>query len=378
MAMSSRIMITTKLRYSIYVGAALSVAFPVNTLAVTLQQSLTLPLSIEYETNPRLSSNNKQSVRRTTLIPAYSLMATQGNEQFSVNLGLNVERSSNQSASADREDPDLNLGWTHSYETGSYGLTASFSEQSTRTSEFDDTGLVANDNTRQTHAIGGNWSAALSDRYTLTFNGNVTKVEFDSATGSLNDFDNKSFDAQLGYSVNEQIESYVRAAFSRFEPTTGNKSNTRSIVLGAAWEMSEQFSLNGNLGINKTSGVNSSSGWQAMFDANYMTARTQTQVGLSRSRSPSSAGIVNESNQLSAGWTYDLSEKENIGLSFNYQENLSSNKSKTMRLSADYTRAFAPEWDFRLSAEHRNRDDAASDVSSNRLSATIIYKLPDF
>lgn len=371
-------MITTKLRYSIYVGAALSVAFPVNTLAVTLQQSLTLPLSIEYETNPRLSSNNKQSVRRTTLIPAYSLMATQGNEQFSVNLGLNVERSSNQSASADREDPDLNLGWTHSYETGSYGLTASFSEQSTRTSEFDDTGLVANDNTRQTHAIGGNWSAALSDRYTLTFNGNVTKVEFDSATGSLNDFDNKSFDAQLGYSVNEQIESYVRAAFSRFEPTTGNKSNTRSIVLGAAWEMSEQFSLNGNLGINKTSGVNSSSGWQAMFDANYMTARTQTQVGLSRSRSPSSAGIVNESNQLSAGWTYDLSEKENIGLSFNYQENLSSNKSKTMRLSADYTRAFAPEWDFRLSAEHRNRDDAASDVSSNRLSATIIYKLPDF
>jgi len=375
MATSSTIMIKAIMKHTLYIGTSLIVLLPINSFALTLQQSLTLPLSLEYESNPRLSSNNQQSARRTTLIPAYTLMATQGNDQFSIDLGLNIERSSNQSASADREDPSVGLGWSHTYETGQYGLTANFSEQSTRISEFDDTGLSTNDNTRQSSSIGGNWSTALSDRYTFTLNGNVTKAEFDNTTASLNDFKNKNVNAQLGYSVNEQIESYVRVAFSRFEPATGNKSNTRSIVLGADWDMSEQLSVNGNLGINKTG---SDSGWQAMLDANYMTARTQTQFGLSRSRSPSSAGIINESNQLSAAWSYDLSEKESVGVSFNYQENLSANESETMRLSASYTRALAPEWDFSVSAQHRNRNDATSDVSSNTLTATIIYKLSDF
>lgn len=363
------------MKHTLRMGLVIVALLPVNALAVTFQQSLMLPLSIEYETNPRLSASNRESVRRSTLIPAYNLMAIQGNDQFSVNLGLNIERSTNQSASADREDPNLDLGWMHSYDTGSFGITASFSEQSTRTSEFDDTGLVANNNTRQSRSIGGNWSTALSDRYTFTLNGNVTNVEFDNTTADLNDFDNKSLSAQMGYSVNEKIESYVRAALSRFEPVTGNKSNTRSLVLGSSWEVSEQFSINGNLGVNKT---DSESGWQAMLDTNYVTTRTQTQVSLSRSRSPSSAGIVNESNQLSVGWMYDLSDKENIGLNLNYQENLSSNKSETMSLSANYTRALMPEWDFSLSVQHRNRNDEIFDVSSNSLTATIIYNLSDF
>ena len=368
-------MIKAIMKHTLYIGTSLIVLLPVNSFALTFQQSLTLPLSLEYESNPRLSPNNQQSARRTTLIPAYTLMATQGNDEFSIDLGLNIERSSNQSASADREDPSVGLGWSHTYETGQYGLTANFSEQSTRISEFDDTGLSTNDNTRQSSSIGGNWSTALSDRYTFTLDGNITKAEFDSTTASLNDFKNKNVNAQLGYSVNEQIESYVRVAFSRFEPATGNKSNTRSIVLGADWDVSEQLSVNGNLGVNKTG---SDSGWQAMLDANYMTARTQTQFGLSRSRSPSSAGIINESNQLSAAWSYDLSAKENLGVNFNYQENLSANESETMRLSANYTRALAPEWDFRISASHRNRDDSISSASSNSLTATIIYKLSDF
>jgi len=353
-------------------------ALPVNVSALTFQQSLNVPVSVEHESNPQLSPSNEVSVRRFTMNPRYSLMATQGNDQFSVNLAINAERSSNQAVSADREDPNLQFGWNHTYETGSFGATVSFSEQSTRTSEFDDTGLVSNDNTRQTHSIAANWNTALSDRYTLTLNANLTEVEFDSQAGSLNDYENKSINARLAYSVNEQVESYVNATVSRFEPSTNAKTNSRSLVVGVSWAVSEQFSIDGNVGGNKTSGASSASGWQAMFGAQYTTERTKSNASLSRSRSPSGSGVINESNQLSASWSYSLSEKENLGLDFNYRENLSSNPNETMRLSANYTRALAPEWDFRLSAAHRNRDDVTSDASSNSLTATLIYNLPDF
>jgi len=378
MATSSTKVLKVTCAHTLYVGLGFAVLFPANSSAETFQQSLTLPLSIEYETNPRLLTNNEKSVRRTILKPDYSLMLTQGNDQFSADFSLNIERSSNQSASEEREDPNLVLAWTRSYERGEFGITANFSEQSTRISEFDDTGLVSADNTRQTRSIGGHWNTALSERYNFALNADVTKVEFDSQTGSLNDYDNKSINARLGYSVNEQIESYAQISLSRFEPATSSKTNFRSLDLGAAWAISEQFNIDGNIGINKTSGSSSESGWQAMLNAEYMTARTRTNIGLSRSRSPSGAGIINESNQLSAGWTYNLSEKENLGLDFNYRENLTSNQSDTVLLSANYTRALAQDWDFKLSAAHRNRDDENSNVSSNILTATIIYKLPDF
>lgn len=370
------IKVTTK--YPLYLGLGLTTLLPVNAFSLTFQQSFTLPLSLEYETNPRLLASNKQSVRRTSLKPAYSIMAIQENNQYSIDLGANIERSSNQSASEDRDDPNITLGWTHDYETGQFGITADFSKQSTRVSEFDETGLVTTDNTRETRSVGANWTTSLSDRYTLDTNAEVTKVEFDSQTGSLNDFDNKAISSQLNYSLSDTVETYVRVSLSRFEPVSTSSTNFRSVDVGSSWDVSEQLAVDGSIGINKTSGADSASGWQAMFNAEYNTARSISTFGLSRSRSPSGQGVINESNQLSAGWTYNLSDIEDLGLDFNYRENLTSNKNDTVRVIANYTRELSRQWDFTLSAQHRNRDDRFSNVSSNSLSATIVYKLPDF
>ncbi len=373
-------MINVTNKHSLYISFGLGILFllPVDAAAVTFKQSLNLPLALEYETNPRLSSSNKEPARRTTLIPAYTLMATQGNDQFEVKLGLNIERSSNQSASADREDPNVSVDWSHTYETGQFGVTANFSKRSTRFSEFNDTGTVTNNNTRQTRALGGNWTTALSDRYSLSFNADLTKVTFDSLTGGLNDYDNKSINTQLTYSLNEQVDLFSRVSLSRFEPVSNSATNFRSVDVGGAWSLSDNFSIDASVGINETGGSNGESGWQASFDSTYSLERSNLTAGLSRSRAPSGSGVIRESNQLSAGWTYNLSEKENVAVNISYRENLGINKNDTMLFSADYTRALAPEWDVKLSARYRNRDDTINSVSSNIFTATIIYKLPDF
>lgn len=378
MAMSSRKMIKVNLKHGFVITLCAAVLLPTYVLGGTVEYSLTLPMSLEYENNPRLQPSNAQSVRRTRLRPDLMFMFTQNNDAFTVSLGGNIERSSNQSASADRDDQNLELGWTHRYERGEFGLTAALSEQSTRTSEFDETGVVANNNTRRTRSISANWNTALTERYTLTLSADATKVEFDTSAGSLNDYENKAINAQLGYSLSEQVETYGRLSFSRFEPVAMRRTNFRSLDLGATWSVTEQLTLDGNLGINRTSGLNSESGWQAMFDVSYETLRSDYSLSVSRSRSPSGSGIINESNQLTAGWMYRLSDKENIGLDVNYRENLSANKNETSSLSANYTRELAPAWDFRLATQYRNRDDVTSDASSTTVTATVIYKLSDF
>jgi len=379
MATSSTIMRTSIIKHAICMTVVFTAVAPTYAFALNLEQSATLPFGIEYETNPQLVSNNRQSVKRTIFTPSYSLMATQNNDQFFANLKLNIERSSNQTASANREDPNFSTGWTHDYETGQFGIIANFSEQSTRTSEFDDNGLVTNNNnTRKTKSLGGNWSTELSDRYSLSVNLNATDVEFDGVSAGLNDYKNKSLSSQVNYSINEKVNSFARLSLSRFEPVNTSSTNFRSLDIGANWTLSENFTVSASGGVNETGGSNGASGWQADVSSVYTTERTSTTAGLSRSRSPSGEGIIRESNQLKAGWSYLLSEKANIGVNFNYRENLGVDSNDTMRISADYTRALAPEWDFKVSASHRNRDDNISDVSSNTLSATIIYKLPDF
>jgi len=352
---------------------------PANTFAMTFQQSIRLPFSVEYDSNPRLVENNERSVQRFTLAPDYSLMATKGNEQFFANLRLRLEKSSNESVSADREDPAVDLGWTHNYETGQFGITASLAEQSTRTSEFAETGQIDNDNTRQNRSFGINWSSALSARYTLSADAEIRKVTFDREATNQNEFDNEAINAQLGYSVNEQLEAFTRLSFSRFDPSNNNRdTRSKSLVVGATLTVSDTLTLSGNAGINTTSGAERDSGWQAMFSADYTTERTRSNLDISRSRDPSSSGIVRENNQFNVGFTYSLSERKSVGFDLSYRENLDDNDNETMTLSGNYTQQITPEWDFRLVASHRNRDDGSIDATSNSVTATIIYKLSDF
>lgn len=359
-------------------GLILAVCLPATAIAATWEQALSLPVSVEYESNPRLSETDRQSVRRTLLTPDYSLTATDGTDQWFARLRLRIERSSNTAISADREDPSIDLGWNHAHETGQFGLTAHFDKKSTRLSELEDTGQLTNDNTRRSRTLSANWSNALSERYTLNLNASLNKVSFDGAGSGLNDYQDKSISAQLGYSLDAQTDTFARISLSRFEPVSGSSTKIRSLDIGATWALSERINITGSAGVNDSSGATTESGWQARFDMSYLTERSHSNLGLSRTRSPSGAGVVNESNQLQAGWRYALSERDNVGVNFNWRENLSTNTGKTLRLGANYTRQLSPSWDFRVSAQRLKRDDDVSNAFSNTLTATLVYKLTDF
>lgn len=351
--------------------------------SAAVQQSITAPFSIGYESNPQFSSTNEESISRVALTPSYSLSTVEGANQWTANLNLNIIRTSKQSISQDRNDPSVNLGWTHNYEIGQFSVKGLFNTQSTQVSELTDSGLIQGDNTRKNRSVSASWTNNLSERTSLTFGSNTTNVSFTGiATSGLVNYLNESVSSGLSYIISEKLQTSISLSNSKYRTknTSNANSETNSISLGLTWNTAEKLNISASVGTSETKGENSpkNENWQASLTAQYTTLRTNSSVSLSRSQSPSSAGSVNESNQISANWAYALSEKDNLAIGFSSVQNLTINSTKTTQYSATYTRELSVSWDFSLNAEHKARDNKLTNVSSSSIMANIIYKLPDF
>ena len=349
----------------------------------SIEQSLTLPLTFEYESNPQLSVSNEQSIKRVTLTPSYSITSNQETNPWFVNASLRVERSSDEDISQDRDDPSINLGWTHHYETGQFGVTGRLIDESTRISEFSDSGLVRRDNTNKTRALSVNWLNNLSDRTSIALDGTTTLVAFvGPSTTGLVDYRDDSISTTLNYNLSEQLQTFVQVSFSLYQPDVVNSLNTetRSMNLGVDWEVNEKLNMSASIGPNKAIREDQvfRTSWQGSFSMQYATLRTRSNLSLSRDQSPSSTGNLEESNRIATGWSYSLTERDNIAFDLSWRQNLTLIKNETLIFSTNYTRELNLSWDFSLSAEHRVRDDRLTKASSSSIMASIIYKLPEF
>lgn len=354
-------------------------SFSANILAVTMQ-SLTLPLTFTHENNPRYSIINKQPISRITVTPNYSISSNSGANQWFSTASLSLARTSDQTISQDRNDPSLNLGWTHNYDTGEFSATGLLNDQSTQVSELTDSGLISGDNTKKTRAVSINWRNSLTNRTSLTLGQRVTKASFHglTTTGLVN-YQNETSNVKVSHSLNDQTEVFSQLVYSLQKPENSDSSNTKSLNFGLTWTMSEKINTTISVGANEAkSGNSSNQSWQARIGSNYATLRTKTQLSVSRSQSPSSTGSFNESNQLALGWSYSLTERDNIGFDVTWRENLSANNTQIKLFSANYKKELSLSWNFNLSATHNMREDKLTNVSSRSIMASIIYKLPDF
>ena len=185
-------------------------------LAGEWNQSVSLPTTLEYDSNLPLSSTNNQGVSRLIVVPVYSLVGTYGIDEFKVGLGLSVERSSDQRVSIDREDPNLLLGWRRLTETGEFGLTTKYDQVSSREAELQETGGTAADSTRKTWTLGTRWSAAVTELSTLTAYADYKTVSYDA--GSQTNFSNIAAGINWSYAWSERIEPFLGFSVSHYEP----------------------------------------------------------------------------------------------------------------------------------------------------------------
>ena len=344
-------------------------------------QSVSLPTSLEYDSNLPLSATNKKGVSRLIVVPTYDLVGTFGVDEFKAGLGLNIERSSDQITSMNREDPKFLLGWRRLTETGEFGLITRYEEASTRASELLETGLVVNDSTRKTKSLAGNWRTAISELSTLTTDAEYKAVAYDA--GTLTNFNNLSAGITWGYAWSERIEPFVRFAVSHYDPekktATVVASDNYTVTGGVKLKTSEQMEWTVQGGSNTVSAGATNTSWQGSFAMQYLADRYDVAFNMGRSVSASGEGGFVESDLIKGTLGYVINERSRAGVGATWQDNKGAIPNTMQLLDASVSHELSPFWSARLYYQHKLRSqNGQPDASGDLLGLTFVYSHPDF
>jgi hypothetical protein len=358
-------------------------AFTLNAEALVVLQQFSLPLDIEHDSNPTLSENNKQSIWLYSATPTYTISAVENQNRWYGIAGLRLQRSSDKNISIDREDPNLVVGWDRQLERGNFKLVGNYSESSTRTTELRTTGLVNQDVTATTKSITADWSRLLTEKLNFTLGADLQKNSYD-APGFVG-YTTKTLDSSLSYQVNEKLSTFVNVAYVKYKSdpqialntqNSQNSQNSQNYLMGFNYSYTPQLDFSVAAGVNHTSSAGSARAGKASF--NFSAERYQLRGDLERSVSATGLGDFQESDRLSLGYNYTLSEISELGAGFSFQKNNSLNTNETTFLTGFYSRELSDRWLMRLSLDLRQQKSDTQDANGEVAGLTFIYNTPEF
>jgi hypothetical protein len=351
----------------------------VQAIAGGWQQSISVPMTLEVDSNPTLSSTNSSKLGRSRIVPDYKLTGTFGVDQIGAGLAFQVEQSSDRNVSQARQDPSLYLNWLRQTQIGEFGLATSYQEASTSISELKETGSIVKDGTRKTQSLSGNWRKSVSEQGSLAASADHTIVAYDS--GALNNFTNTSLSLNYSYAWSERIDPFFRIAVSRYAPESAVNTSTNNTTLtgGVQFKISESLVLNAQAGTSKVSGAGAST-LQGSF-ALQRTGQSHNmtlEIGRSSSASGVAGGFV-ESDTVRGSWSFTIDARTHTGLDASILNNKALLSNTMSQVGAWISHELTPRWIGRLNYQYRQRQQSGlSDASSGLLGLSLIYSHPDF
>ena len=348
-------------------------------LAETWDQRISLPVEVDYDTNPTMVVNNPKAIWREIATPSYSLTGVQNLDTISADISVHIERNSDQSILLNRNDPTLNLGWHREMDRGLFGIKLHYDESSYLASQLTEVGTVGTDSTRRTASVTGDWQRYVSERLSLSLNGSLSSLAFGggSSTSVSPDSRNYTASAMLNYMWVERLEPFVQFSVNRYVPENGIPStDLYSASIGTKLSVSDYVDLTISGGMNETSGATQGSGWQGAFDMTRKTEYANMALGLSRSITPYSNGGFIESDQLKASVNYSISEINNAGLDFSWRKNNDLTGSELRQADAWYGRTLSPDWNVRITCRHRETSSAGQEARGDMIGISVVYLPP--
>src|ERR1019366_2691902 len=142
--------------------------------------------------NPLLTPGYYGSVWRALLVPSYALDGVDGVDEIKTGLSYQIERTSNQSLSQDRQSPTAFIDWLRKSELGDFDLSSKYAQIATRDSGVDATGVAQiAGGTRTSKFFSGTWNDSLSEKSLLSIAGSEEYISFQSgnAVNGFVDYD---------------------------------------------------------------------------------------------------------------------------------------------------------------------------------------------
>jgi len=341
-------------------------------------QSVSLPATFEYDSNPTLAVNNPTSIWRARIEPDYRVSGTFGGDEISAGLGLNIEQSSNNTVSQDRQDPRLLVGWRRQTDTGELGLNARYQTESLRTTELTETGAISPDGTRTTGAIAGNWRRTINERSYIAPNAEYKVVTYDRGTSP--DYTNTSGGLTYGYIWSERAEPTLQVLASRYDPDSvvEQSEDNYSLLGGLKFNISERLDMAAQLGASKVVGRVSDSGWIGNISLRHTGLTSDFSIELGRSVNLSGQDGFYAADRLSGTWSYAFDSKTRLGVDGSVQDTRGSAPNRLYQFGVWMGYEIAPLWNLRGYSKYTfSKPDGQPDAYANVIGLTLIYNHPD-
>jgi len=199
--------------------------------------SVTVPMEIEYDSNPNMAIGNAPSTTWLRVRPSVTATQVQGNEEYSLEGALSAEKSSNSDIAKDRLDPRLRGQWKHADGVNTSQLALLLERQALRALDIREHVPVGVDGSRTLFAISGAWTRDLSDR--MSVSGDLRQDWERYSVNSISDARHTSGALRLTRLENERrswygsVNAQLYRTDSRQDPVLGTVGGDRSNVAGA-------------------------------------------------------------------------------------------------------------------------------------------------
>jgi hypothetical protein len=226
-----------------------------NSTSAWSQHALNVPVEYLHVSNPSLAPVSEGSVSLVRVSPSYSIVNVAGDVRTEFRLGAVLERSSDTALSANRSDPRLGLNWQWTQPTSQLVLRGLLQEASTRSAEFDSTGLVTVDSTRRNLELGADWTKELSPVTRLVVGAALTQVDYQ--TPLLVGSRESSTSAQIERTLAEGVRVSLEARYGLLHPddlALFTKAKRSSLFMDYEAALNEVWSVGLGVGTVRTSG----------------------------------------------------------------------------------------------------------------------------
>ena len=315
-------------RLSLFLWLA-SAAFPVWSAEWSAQPSVVLRQ--EYNDNILLTPLPHNAVWGTILTPSLTLSRSSEVSQTSASARLNFNRYAGESG-LDRNDQYFALSSNYTSERDVWAGDASYTRDSTLTSELNQTGIVQARTQRNLLTLAPSWTRTLSERNSLKLGYEYDQASYDGSSVGLINYNNQSAQASWLYQLSESDLVNMTASYSRFQTADGNhKADTAGIQGSVTHSFSETMKGSILLGLNRTHSTISSPAQvvvigpftlllpaltssstdvvpvlNATLEKKFET--TTVNASASRTLNPTGNGVLAETDQLGLGVSHSFTE----------------------------------------------------------------------
>ncbi len=341
--------------------------------------SLSLQTGLDHDSNPMMVDADVRSVSRVWVTPSYRLMRVDGPVSWSLGGQVNFVRSSDQELSLNRSDPNVRFDWQREYERGYHAFNLGYRASSTRSEELDELGFSRRvEGTRKQLSLGADWVHQMSDRLEASLSVSVDDVRFDEDVRS--DYRNTGLGLTLVYALSERDDLYGNLSYnhSDMELSSALDSTHYSALMGWKRELDELWRLDASLGLSRDEGLTDNTGWHGNLRLNYVGERTTGRLSFGRSNEPSSFGGYTESNKALGSLAYEVSERNRLGASLVWRENLSNQDTTYTNTKLWFSRELAEDVSLNLSYQFKTTDSNDREADGHVWLLSLGYVFPEW